>query len=88
MKASVCAKEYASTLCDLFLYRFFFSESIRRGNYLYTPGGTEHTQITTHLLAPLPVNVNVFACLLCSITNLNGSTYTVELWMYVFLENC
>ena len=73
---------------------FFFSESICRGNYLYTPRcslahklqHTHHT--TTHLSAPLLVNINVFARLLCCIANLNGLMYTVDLWMNVYLENC
>ena len=105
MKASVCSKEYASTICDLFFYLIvlkgcylnikrnyaqasfsiagfsmnpetenyfvasteFFFWKIFAGEIICTlHGEAECAQITTHLSAPLPVNVNVFACLLCS----------------------
>ena len=43
------------------LWKIFAGENIRRLH-----GEAERTQITTHLSAPLPEKVNVFACLLCS----------------------
>jgi len=64
---------------------FFFGKYLQGKLFVHSTVQLS-AQTTTHLSTPLLVNVNVFACLLCSITNLNGSMYTVELWMY--LENC